>query len=133
MDNELIYVDTNVFMDFILGRDSSAFNLFMRSLSCEYSIITSDIVLNEIVFQGLDDQYTNLVQLFKGNGKLKVAYACNDDKIGARRIALEHKTDFNDALHKIIAARSGARCIVTKNIRHFICFKDIRVVEPDAL
>jgi predicted nucleic acid-binding protein len=59
-----IYLDTNVWLDYFLQRESKyisnkdvAFTIFQRTVSCEFQIIISDVLLKEIL------QYTSKKQL----------------------------------------------------------------------
>lgn len=128
-----IYVDTNVIMDFLLGRDESAFNLFMKSLKCKHFIVISDLVLSELRFQKLENESSRFLNLCESHRKISVEKTSEADKEIARKLLLLYETHFNDALHKVLAVNAGADCIVTKNIRDFKCFDDIDVRMPDEL
>ena len=56
MNNEPIYLDTNVIMDFILNRDSSASKLVYQAISCQFCIVISDQVIKEINYQNLRNE-----------------------------------------------------------------------------
>lgn len=129
----MIYVDTNVLMDFLLGRDKSAFQLLMRAISCEFCILVSNIVAKELHFNGFDTEMKNLFSILKNMDKLIYDCALDSDHITALEIIKNHPTHYADALHKTIAKRNNVRYFVTKNIKDFACFNDIIVMRPDAI
>jgi len=133
MNNELIYLDTNVIMDFLLGRDSNAYNILIRTISCEFCIIISDLVVKELHYQGLDTEMRNLFSLLKKSNKLIIDAVFNSDHITATESVRFYSTHYSDALHKAIAKRNNVRYLITKNIKDFACFKDINVMRPDDL
>jgi predicted nucleic acid-binding protein len=133
MNNEPIYLDTNVIMDFLLGRDRSAFQLILRTISCEFHIIISDLVVRELHYQGLDTEMRNLFSLLWNSHKLFIDEIHDSDCITANELIKSYSTHYSDALHKTIAKRNNVRYIVTKNIKDFECFKDINIVKPDEL
>jgi predicted nucleic acid-binding protein len=71
MNNESIYLDTNVIMDFLINRDSSAFNLLCRTISCEFRIIISPLVVKELHYQGHDKEMQNLFSILRNIIKIR--------------------------------------------------------------
>jgi predicted nucleic acid-binding protein len=128
-----IYLDTNVIMDFLLGRDSSAYDLLQKSISCKYVIIISDVVCAELNYQNLTKEKDMFIRLLESVRKIKVIKTSENDKLEAKNIIKTHRTHYNDALHKVIAVRSSVDYFVTRNVRDFICFKDIIIKLPDEL
>jgi len=126
-----IYLDTNVIMDFLLGRDSSAFDLLNKALECKYFIIISDLVLKELKYQNLENESANFIKLLSGVNKIKIFRVSKEDKINAK--LLLKQTHYADAVHKILAKRLEVDYLVTKNIKDFVHFKDIDVKKPDEL
>jgi predicted nucleic acid-binding protein len=133
MNNEPIYIDTNIIMDFILGRDKNAFILFQKVIKCNYKISISNIVLEELKFQGLEMESNIFVKLFEKKSKIKILKVNNNDINKAKEIVKSKKTHFNDALHKVISKRNEDSYFVTKNTKDFICFNDINLKKPDEL
>jgi len=117
-------------MDFLLGRDESAFQLFLRVISCEFCIMISDLVVKELHYQNLDTEMQNLFSMLKNADKLIILEILDSDHISALELVKNCKTHYSDALHKAIARRSNVRYLVTKNIKDFACFADISVVRP---
>jgi predicted nucleic acid-binding protein len=133
MNNELIYLDTNVIMDFLLDRDSSAFQLLCRTISCEFCIMISDLVVKELHYQGQDTEMQNMFSILKNMNKIIVENTLDSDHITANELVKNYPTHYSDALHKAIAKRNNVRYLVTKNIKDFRCFQDINIVRPDEI
>ncbi len=128
--NTPVYVDTNVLMDFFLNRDSSAYAFFTKALRCAYKIIISDVVLQELHFQGLDAEAKSFALLCENVEKLEVLHATPAEKEEARQLL--HITHYQDALHKVLAKRRNVAVLVTKNTRDFR-FSDITVKRPEEM
>ena len=133
MNNEPIYVDTNVIMDFLLGRDRSAFQLILRTISCEFRIIISELIVKELHYQGLSSEMQNLFSLLKNSHKLFIDKVQDSDHITANELVKLYNTHYSDALHKAIAKRNNVRYIITRNIRDFKCFDDVNIMRPDEI
>jgi len=124
-------MDTNVIMDFLLGRDKSAFELFMKAISCKYFVFISDLVLKELDFQKLDA--STFIKFLDSKKKIKIVNVCREDKRLASQLVQQYETHYNDALHKVVAKKLNVEFIVTKNVKDFICFEDVKVRKPDEL
>ena len=129
--SERIYLDTNIYMDYCDERRDSirplneiAFEVLRRTLSCEFEIVISDWVIDEVK-KNLENRITmeNLIAELKAKGKLIYV----ESTYGERSNAKKH-VNWQDALHAIIARRSGCKYIVTRNIVDFLEFSDI--LEP---
>ncbi len=106
-----IYVDTNVYLDYLLkrknkyGKDLSkpAFNIFKRTVSCEFYISVSDHLVQEL--RGIIDlnDLTMLMTFLK-----KKIIKIHDEKQGK-----------GDEFHAYSAIKHGADVIVTRNKNHF--------------
>jgi predicted nucleic acid-binding protein len=127
----LLYLDTNIIMDFLLDRDSSAFELLSSSLRCRHCIIISDLAINELRYNGIENEAANLIRLLSGNRKLVPAKVLEEDLAEAKKLSFLFSTHYNDILHKAICKRMKADYLVTKNTKDFICFKDIRIRSAD--
>ena len=119
-----IYVDTNVFLDYLLerknkqGKDLSepAFDLFRRTLSCKFHIIVSSHLIREL--RGIVDLHdVTMLMTFLKKKIIKV-----EDEIKGK----------GDELHALIAIKCGADRIVTRNINHFKEFS-IQASTPEEL
>ncbi len=134
----LIYLDTNIYLDFLLdrsGRDGKPFGeiaekVFDRVLACEFDVVWSDWIIYEldrtIGLEKLSMMYT----ILKAKHKIiRINYSPEDIEAAKRR-----SPHFQDALHAILAERAGAKIIVTRNIYDFI-FPNlpIKIKRPEDL
>ncbi|MEK6823360.1 MAG: type II toxin-antitoxin system VapC family toxin [Nanoarchaeota archaeon] len=135
--SKLIYIDTNVYMDYFLGRkdrflplDEFAATVFERARSCEFDILVSDWVLHELMKQDLSAEAARFFERFRAIRKIHDVVADTADHAWAR----VQPTHFSDAVHAALAIRHGASCIVTSNIKDFSVFTNrIRCVSPRVL
>ena len=110
-----VYVDTNVFMDFLDDRNSASFRFFVKVISCMCTVIISDVVLEELSFQRVDSK--SLMNIL--SHKIEVKHATYEDKSRAHRLS----THYNDALHICIAEREKVDAIITRNKKDFTIAK----------
>ena len=119
MNNELIYLDTNVYMDYFLIREDKlrplsdfAFELIRKTMSCEYRIVMSDWVLFELKKNNIPVGDINcLLKDLKELDKLVKVERGDEDIRKAKTFS-----NWKDALHAILANKSGAVYLVTRNI-----------------
>ncbi|MDP4012960.1 MAG: hypothetical protein Q8R00_05145 [Candidatus Nanoarchaeia archaeon] len=106
-----IYIDTNIYLDYLLerknkqGKDISrpAFEVFKRAISCEFYILISNHLLNELC--GIIDlkDITMLMSFLK-----------------KKIIKIEDKSEgVGDEFHAFLAEKYGAELIVTRNKKDF--------------
>ena len=107
-----IYVDTNVFMDFIIDRKESL--VFEKSLQCLHTIVISDLVIKELEFNSVDA--SSLIAWLQFAEKL-VLVDITDTEI---QLARNINTHWNDALHIAAAKTANADLIVTNNLKDFL-------------
>jgi predicted nucleic acid-binding protein len=115
-----LYIDANIYLDLFLNRKgkyvdfaAEAARIFYRAKSCEFEIVISGLVIDEIV-RKRPSAVLNDLRLFLGPKAVDVAMA-SSDVAQARSFSVGG----SDALHMAIAARS-ADCIVTRNIKDFV-------------
>lgn len=123
-----LYIDTNVIMDFLLDRRSSAHELIKEALKCKHSFIISDLVVEELSFQNMD--FDSLFKILDSARKLEILKTTSEESRHARLIS---RTHYNDALHYFLAKRAGVDCLVTSNVKDFSWFTDLDVKRPDDL
>ena len=121
----LIYLDTNIYLDFLLaGRPISftedAFQLFQRTLRCEFVIILSKKIKTELYPNIQGKESALLFTMLKP--KLKIVSVSNEDEAEARRI---DAIDTADVLHALLARKYGATYVITQNMKHFKKFSHI--------
>ncbi|MCF7872290.1 type II toxin-antitoxin system VapC family toxin [Candidatus Woesearchaeota archaeon] len=131
--NKRIYLDTCVIIDFLLGRDSSAYELIMRAVDCMYFAIISDLVLEELKFQKYLREAQIFISLLKNANKIRICKYSQKEVEDAKKLAENYETHRNDALHKLLAKRENVDYLVTKNVKDFVCFTDIIIKKPREL
>ena len=116
-----IYVDANVYLDYLQerknreGRDLGelAAELFTRAVGCEFEIVLSDHVLDEMYKHASVESARMLWEFLLP--KVIMVWQSGEDKEYAKSLP----THFDDALHITLARRTGAKLIVTRNKTHF--------------
>ena len=129
-----IYVDANVYLDYFEERTNGirplndfAFKIFERTLECEFEIVISDATINEIERHYKTASRANILfeELIR-KGKIINANAKTEEN--------ELSKGHSDALHYMIAERTGCKFIVTRNIRHFSDFSGfVKPVLPEQI
>lgn len=122
-----LYLDTNVIMDFLLGRDSRAYDLLVKTLACHHTFVISTLVIRELHRHHLREETSTFIAVCEGRGKIVVLPLTLEDWNVAKGLA----THQADALHYVVSCR-GADAFVTKNVRDFP-FTTIPVLRPNAL
>lgn len=141
MNNELIYVDTDCYIDHFEGRVDKlrplgefAYNLIRKSILCEYRIIISNIVIDELEFNGYGHKTSELISDLKEAEKLVFIEETSQDDEKARKIKRERTTPLNDTKHAVLSARSGAVFFVTRNMKDFEKLQDlVKLKYPENL
>lgn len=137
MDNELIYLDTNIYMDYFLIREDRlrplsdfAFELLRKTFECEYKIAISDWLLFELEKNNVPVEKINeLLKDLKDLNKLVKVERKDEDVTKAERYK-----NWKDALHAILAKKSGAVYLVTRNVEDFFDVQDlIEIKLPENL
>ncbi len=132
--SQLIYIDANVYMDYLLNRKDRlrplgdfAFELLRKAVQCQYNILISDVVLDELKNNIPKETILPLLDMI--NKKLVFIEKEKLDEIKAEEISSEN---FWDALHYILAKKGGAEILVTRNIKHFP-FSGLQIKFPENL
>jgi len=129
-----IYCDTNINLDYLLERknlsnkkiSNPAYKIFLRTLECEFKIIISDHVLREL-YANIEVEKAKILFSFL-KIKIILVKTLNKDKIKASEYS-----NYNDALHAIIANRFNAQIMVTRNIKDFKEFSFIKSKLPEQI
>lgn len=123
-----VYVDANIYLDYFEDRADGlrplgefAFQIFKRALECEFEIVVSDWLIQELNKKITSKTKADLLfaELTK-NKKLLYVLKSYDDFRKAKVYE-----NFNDAMHAIIAQRTKCKFIVTRNITDFLCFSGL--------
>jgi len=74
---EIIYLDTNIYMDHFDGRVDKlrplgqfAFEIVRRTLNCEFKIVMSSLIIDELVFNNYKEKITDLIKDLKEKDKI---------------------------------------------------------------
>ena len=138
---ELIYLDTNVYLDYLEGRTDKlrplgefAFQLIKRAIECEFKIVVSSFVIEELENNIDMDKVDDLFDTLKKLNKIINLFPIKDDKDKAKELSKNRDTHYSDALHAVLANRAGAEFLVTRNIKHFSNLNDlVKVVYPESI
>lgn len=119
--SELIYIDTNVYLDFFKNRTDYlrplgefANQLFQNSRQCKYNILISPFVAKELQNKCNKKELNIFLNEFKKIGKLKLVRYSNEDINKAQKY--QH---WQDRLHEILAKKGNAKYLVTRNLKDF--------------
>lgn len=132
MNNELIYIDTNCYIDHFEGRVDKlrplgefAYNLIRKSIECEYKIIISNLVIDELEFNGYGDKIQELIRDLKALQKVITIEVTAEDEAKTLKIRKERNTAFNDTKHAVVANRAKAKFLVTRNTKDYEELQDL--------
>lgn len=122
----LIYLDTNIYLDHLDGRTDHlrplgefAFELLRRTFQCEFKIVLSSLVLDELNFLNYTEKIKELLSHLKELDKLVYLEETEEDVKEASQIVKESKTSWNDTKHAVLAKRASVGFFVTRNIKDF--------------
>lgn len=136
--SKLIYIDTNVYLDLLMGRHAGlmpssdiARNILNRALKCEFHIIVTNFVLTEVEKFVSKEPIKAMLDSLATAEKMTFEMATSEDRAKAR--LLNQDVPFGDCLHFVIAERCGAEYLVT-NDRHFDRLKNkVKIIKPNLL
>jgi len=131
-----LYVDTNVFLDIIKDRKNifgvdiatPAAKMFFDAATCKFYILISKLTVEQIYRRCTYDECNTLFNIIK-NKIIVVGYDAND------RINTKNRSsNFEDAMHIILAEKSNADLIITRNVEHFLQIgTHIEIKKPENL
>lgn len=133
MEGEIsVFIDTNVFLDFIEKRPEGfdeAFSIFNLAARKEINLLISDLSIANIKYC---TRKTIPLQAFyriiKISRSLYTIVPVGENVVD-RALAVEAK-DFEDALQYFAAEQAGAHCMVTRNLKDFDFAFSVEVLEP---
>lgn len=131
-DKMKVFIDTNVFLDYIERRPTyydAALAIFLLSAKKMITLMLSDLSIANSKYITrktiiASDFYSTIKRLRKYFDIVPVGRNVVD-----RALALEAK-DFEDALQFYAAEQAEADCVVTRNTKHFDFASTIEVLEP---
>ena len=129
----LVYVDTNVFLDFLRDRENEfggslgarAERFFRRVRGGEFDIVVSDWVKEELS-NHLDNGEERMLFSMLEDSIVEASYS-DEDWERAERIDEE---EADDVLHAVIADNVGADLVTTQNISDYGSVEFIEVKKP---
>ena len=132
----LIYIDTNVWIDYFYNRvdrlrplGDFSFNLLKSSADCKYTILISKWLLVELEKYVSEEDIKIIFEWLKSKKKIIFVSSNKEDIIKSKRYLHWH-----DAYHAILAQKGGAKYFVTRNIKDFSDFRNwFQVVFPENL
>ena len=141
MGELLIYMDTNIYMDYFDGRTDRlrplgefAYQVLKRAINCEFKIIISGLVLEELFYNTYEENIKRILSDFAANNKVIKIEASSEDIGRARQIVKDRKTSFNDTLHAVLAKKANADFLVTRNLKDFYELQDLaKLALPENL
>ncbi|MFH1181612.1 MAG: PIN domain-containing protein [Candidatus Woesearchaeota archaeon] len=135
------YADTNIYLDwferrsgrkFLYSQAEDAQTFFNSVEEGKYKLATSDHLVHQLSahLSRYDDYIANL-----DRKSLHIHVICEPaDKKKADEEAVLNRTEYEDALHFVLAMKAGAKVIVTQDEPHFACFRNrIMVASPRML
>jgi predicted nucleic acid-binding protein len=121
-----IYIDTNIFLDYLLGRKDKfrdlgliAFELFRKIIQEKHEIIISDILIKELEFNTEKDKLKGIYDWLGKANKIIKTKTEKGDKLKAIKISKKQTLPRSDCLHSILAKKEKADLIITRNIKDF--------------
>ncbi len=110
--SELIYIDTNIYLDYFLNRRDNlrplgqfAYELLAKSIECKYKIVVSDIIIFELKKKIPKDKLLDLMSWLKP--KTIIIKATQIDKRNAECC----KIHYPDSLHIILAKKCNSTLV----------------------
>ena len=143
MDTDIVYADTNVYINWLNwekghgymrheGEEALAF--FNEIKDKKHVLITSDHLEYQLKSKlGNYQDYTDYVKGLDDKGAHKHMITEETDKIMANNEALKNKTEYEDALHFVLAMKGGAKWLITNNLPDFNGFQDRILIRPSRL
>lgn len=139
--SQLIYLDTNIYMDYFDGRVDNlrplgefAFQLLKRTFECEFKIAISPIVVDELVHNAKKEKIEELMKDLNERNKLIKIKVSEIDRYLARKVSKERSTPLYDTIHAVIANRCKAEYLITRNMKDFENLQDfVKIAYPENL
>ena len=109
---ELIYIDTNVYLDYFMNRtkgmlspEEITYNILRRTLDCEFQIVLSDILVVEIEKYVKKDKLRSILKWLRP--KIKTIKLAREEIEDAKKMNIH----FPDCLHIYIANKLDATLV----------------------
>lgn len=122
----LIYLDTNIYLDWLEGRTDRlrplgefAFSIIKRAISCEFEIVVSDLILFELKRHAKAKDVLDMLSLLSKKNKIVKAECLDEVRSEAKRIGAETGVHWQDVAHALIAREASAECLITRDAHLF--------------
>lgn len=137
---DVVYADTNVYLDCVLERRDKfrnmgeiAFLMFLKGTNCAFKLIFSNHIKKEFIKHAAENKIREIIQKFKDKNKLIEVEETQMDWNEAKKLSPDHP---DDALHYILAKKVGATILATRNFQHYDfinTFENLSVLHPEAV
>lgn len=133
---EIVYVDTCIYMDlFKSGRANKwvnfyevAFDFFKRLENGNYILVVSDWLKEQLRRNGVIAEAEELFKKFADKNKISYVFNTKDILAEANKYS-----NWEDAVHAIIAIRNKTEFFITRNFHHFEPFQfKLKFEQPEA-
>jgi|SRR3989344_1626216 len=132
-----VYCDTCIFKDYFDEREDNirplkdfAIEFFSRGWNGGFKLIISDWLLNELRRHLEEKQINEILDKFKEKNKLIFIKEEKGDREKAKKIS----SHWQDPLHAILANKSGADYLATRDIKGYMgCEKLVEIVFPEFI
>lgn len=136
-----IYLDTCVYIDYLEDRKDNirplgelVHQLIKRAISCEFDIVTSDWVLDEIERYRSKEVFIELLHKLKKMNKITFVYKNKELEEEAKNLTTHQQIHYSDALHVVLAKAADAVYIVTRNVKDFPAdYNGLKTVLPEDI
>jgi predicted nucleic acid-binding protein len=132
----IIYCDSNIYLDYFGSRKDRfrdlgefAFQIFRRTLDCEFKLVLSDWLLYELKNHMHMDKLKDFLEEFKKKNKIIKIYKTDEDIAKAKQLA----NHFQDVLHQLLAKKANAKYLITRNIQDYIMMEGLEVKFPENI
>ncbi|MDP1694057.1 MAG: PIN domain-containing protein [Candidatus Woesearchaeota archaeon] len=133
-----VYCDTNIYLDFLLGRkdylrplDEFAHRIFRRIEQGEFLLVISDHLIFELRRYIEEDTMNELLNDLMKEGKTLKVFKTNDEIKQAKASSQEN---WKDILHAILAHKGGAKYLLTRNLKDYAgCEHLIQTMFPENI
>jgi len=132
----LVYVDANIYIDCYVESDDPLRPLmelsqlfFNRGRGCEFRVVTSDWLFEELRNKLTQEQIDELFAVFYEKKKVEHVVEKPGDRARARKI----NSHWHDPLHAILAERADADYLVTRDRSGYDGYDFVQVVYPEFI
>ena len=129
-----VFVDTNIFIDILLGREPFVKDAAMVYKLCENNLIDgyiAPITINNIYYICRKAKELEKIKTYLAD----ISTAFTVASLGSQTVQKANKlqmSDHEDALQYAMALQNGCEYLVTRNVKDFKNMSHIKVLTPEA-